>query len=48
MLYTAPQRDNYTRLSRVARRERPLGRRGTFFFFFFFFFESISVFSLRL
>jgi hypothetical protein len=29
MLYTAPQRGNYTRLSRVARRERPLGRRGT-------------------
>jgi hypothetical protein len=29
MLYTAPQRDNYTRLSRVARRERLLGHRGT-------------------
>jgi hypothetical protein len=29
MLYTALQRDNYTRLPRVTRRERPLGRRGT-------------------
>jgi len=29
MLYTASQRGDYTRLSRVARRERPLGRRGT-------------------
>jgi hypothetical protein len=29
MFYITPQRGDYTRLSRVARRERPLERRGT-------------------